>query len=380
MARESARTRPDESSDGDEADDSGETARWENAPSNVTRRGYLRFGAITAGVALGVGGSAAAADGSERRGVRFDAVVDAVEDLGADPDGREPIDDAIEATAGRNVLVEFPPGEYLITEELAVGDAESWGIRGTGARRTDVRFVAPERESRAWFAVSSCEDVLVENVTFDVHPDATDRSEKLLAVDGSDGRTMVEDVAIDGGIDDRETAVDGPTRGRTIEVVGDGDGPTDYEFTVDDSIEPHASDVEAGDNIYGKSVEGVVVGSSDSYRIYGSVRDFRGGSGVTVLLDGERVAPEELDGGEAATRPNEVVLGAADSSAAYDLSVSGRLENPTPLGRVGADGPVDGTGARGSIADEVVGFRFSGDVLSFVVEGGASVALEREDA
>jgi hypothetical protein len=98
--------------------------------------------------------------------VDFDETVDAVGDLGMDPNGSEPIDDALDETAGRSVLVEFPPGDYLFTRSHALEDVTRWGVRGLGSSPTDVRFVPPRGEGYYMFNVESGRDILVENVSF----------------------------------------------------------------------------------------------------------------------------------------------------------------------------------------------------------------------
>ncbi|RDZ92102.1 hypothetical protein DEQ92_22635, partial [Haloferax sp. Atlit-6N] len=63
---------------------------------------------LAAGSSAFVGGAAAA---TERYGIQFSTVVDAVDDLGLDPNGNDPIDSTLEdALASGDTLVEFPAG------------------------------------------------------------------------------------------------------------------------------------------------------------------------------------------------------------------------------------------------------------------------------
>lgn len=101
-----------------------------------------------------------------RRGVRFDERLDGVADLGMDPTGREPIDDALAATADRPALVELPPGTYLVEEPLT-HDFRRWGLRGLGDSRRDVRVTVPEGTNQRVFDCRDVADVVVENLTFD---------------------------------------------------------------------------------------------------------------------------------------------------------------------------------------------------------------------
>jgi hypothetical protein len=96
----------------------------------------------------------------------FRARVDAVDDLGWDPDGLQPIDDSLIESLDRSILVEIPPGEYKLNKSIEVEGVSNWGMRGSGDARTDVRFTTNE-DSRIKFKLVSINDVLLENFAFD---------------------------------------------------------------------------------------------------------------------------------------------------------------------------------------------------------------------
>jgi|GEM_PF-6267946 hypothetical protein len=96
----------------------------------------------------------------------FEERVDAVDDLGWDPNGLFPIDDSLTDSFDRDVLVEVPPGEYKINEPITGEAVSNWGLRGTGDERMDVRFIANEG-SRVDFQLVSASDVLLESFAFD---------------------------------------------------------------------------------------------------------------------------------------------------------------------------------------------------------------------
>ena len=133
----------------------------------LNRRNYLRLGAAAAGtIALASGGAAAA---TTRHRISFDRVVDAVDDLGWDPDGNDPID----IPTDDGLLIEVPPGEYVfegtgdhsgvIEESLT-----NWGIRGTGDHWTDVVFrTSNGKSTRFTNTYPSSEGILLENISFD---------------------------------------------------------------------------------------------------------------------------------------------------------------------------------------------------------------------
>ncbi|SFG74161.1 hypothetical protein SAMN04488063_2849 [Halopelagius inordinatus] len=138
--------------------------------SLLKRRDALRMGVAAAAVGLtGTGamaGSAAAA--TERYGISFDRVVNAVDDLGLDPNGNEPIDSEISRTIDEgNVLVEFPPGEYYWKDTVAERGVDNWGIRGLGDDPTDVRFVSDRGASKFLLKANDGRGVLVENFAID---------------------------------------------------------------------------------------------------------------------------------------------------------------------------------------------------------------------
>lgn len=113
----------------------------------VGRRGYLRLGAA----AVGIGAVPAVSGGDviERHGIAFASVADAVDDLGMDPTGEEPVTRAMERVEP-DTLVQFPAGEYRIDtrQDLrglghvgfeAVGDARIVGAAGFDNTAWNVR-------------------------------------------------------------------------------------------------------------------------------------------------------------------------------------------------------------------------------------------------
>jgi len=143
---------------GKSADDS------ESSTTIIDRRDYLRLGATAAAAATGAAvtsGSAAVT----RNDVSFDQTVDAVTDLGLDPTGQTPIDDALEDALANRSLVEFPAGTYRITREIAVRNRS--GILGLGDSRDDVRFVPDSGGRFVWLRFHTPYSFLIENVTLD---------------------------------------------------------------------------------------------------------------------------------------------------------------------------------------------------------------------
>ena len=130
-------------------DDSSEEEHC-TRPSTASEKALLnRRGALGVGAAF-LGGIAfleavdTAAAAVDRYGITFDRVVDAVDDLGMDPTGGEPIDGALDGAYRTGTLVEFPPGDYLVTDTHVWNDGVSrFGMVGTGDSHKDVQFVFP---------------------------------------------------------------------------------------------------------------------------------------------------------------------------------------------------------------------------------------------
>lgn len=97
----------------------------------------------------------------------FEERVDAVDDLGWDPNGLFPVDDSLVKSFDRDILVEVPPGEYKLLETIEGENVSNWGMRGVGEERTDVRFTTNEG-SRVEFQLMYGSDLLLENFSFDL--------------------------------------------------------------------------------------------------------------------------------------------------------------------------------------------------------------------
>ena len=127
------------------------------APS---RRSYLKAaGAAAVSVPLLSGEGAAA---TERHGISFDNVVDMVE-AGADPNGNEACDGALQSAAGSNTLLKFPSGTYKFTGTNSLNDYSNFGILGEG----DVTFVVPDDFDDKILSINYGTGALVENITVD---------------------------------------------------------------------------------------------------------------------------------------------------------------------------------------------------------------------
>ena len=131
-------------------------------------------------------------------GITFDTVLHAVDDLGMDPTGRTAIDEALDAAHGDGVLVVFPPGDYLATDEhLYDTPTRRFGLLGLGESHRDVQFVFPEGNAGApdpgnfrFLSFLAGEDVVIENLTFQMTDDMVTGVETVFTLE--DGFWMVD--------------------------------------------------------------------------------------------------------------------------------------------------------------------------------------------
>ena len=155
QSQESLRTNDTpESNDGETRDD---------VLGGIDRRQYLKLGAATAVGAVGFSGRSTA---ETREGISFDRVVDAVDDLGMDPNGNEAIDDKLDDAWGPGTLIEFPAGEYLVTGPRNYShDTSNAGIVGKTGDRSDVEFVFPDGYNDRFLNVRFGSDLLFGDFT-----------------------------------------------------------------------------------------------------------------------------------------------------------------------------------------------------------------------
>jgi len=175
----------------DESDRSDEN----DASDAYSRRSYLTIGAaMAAGVPSAVGVGTAAA---ERDGLEFRQVCDAVDDLGMDPTGVEPVDAALDLTQA-DVLIRFPEGTYRFdpdtpTVELCGG---AYGFEGAGR---DVSFLAPEGHRGPLLECNGVERVYLGGIDIDQTADNAAAGLRLCG-----DHVVVRDVEVRGPCDVRD--------------------------------------------------------------------------------------------------------------------------------------------------------------------------------
>ena len=168
----------------------------------LNRRECLKLGAAAAAIAGGIGVGTSAARAERAHDITFDTVVDAVTDAGMDPTGETPIDDQLDSVLESDTLVQFPAGEYLLTDEHILTGVSNIGIQGRGDSPSDVRFVFPEGNSGApdatdyvMFWIEADSGVLLEN--FEIHQTGDRRTGASIVVSAED-KLVVQDLSWQG--------------------------------------------------------------------------------------------------------------------------------------------------------------------------------------
>jgi hypothetical protein len=145
------------------------------------------------GITLSTSGLArSASTETTHYGIAFDRVVNAVEDLGMDHTGSQPIDSQLNDALQTGTLIEFPPGAYLLEESHLIEGLDRVGIRGIGTSRHDVRLVPAQGNAiKPLDSGTGAGRILVENLAFDEREDNETQLSLLLRTSGG---TIVKNV------------------------------------------------------------------------------------------------------------------------------------------------------------------------------------------
>lgn len=262
----------------------------------LKRRDYLRLGATTA--AVGTFGGAAMS-GSAAAGPADDVFkqrLNAVDDLGMDPTGDVAIDEVLSDDVPADTLVEFPPGEYLVTDGFDAADGTRVGITESAAG--DVTFVFAGADGPL-----GDEERTATSTLLVYRENAVEIHEVRVAEFGS------EPAAPEGGTP------------RTLTIVGPSDGVANYRLTVSDRVD---ADAETGSQqstgLPSTSVEDALGDTTHNYEYTGDLAAFELDGEATVYVDGREVDPETLSVRGEPHPPNLLVFDARDDGQrGYDL-------------------------------------------------------------
>ncbi|WP_435078889.1 hypothetical protein [Halococcus sp. AFM35] len=148
----------------------------------------------------------------------------------------------------------------------------------------------------------------------------------------------------------------------------DGAGSyTEYSFSVSGDLDGRGLTSE--DSISGSTATGAVGGGADSYVFSGEL--------VTFALDGEANVTVDGEPAHVGRLPNHVLtIDGAGSYTEYSFSVSGDLDG---RGLTGED-TVSGSTATGAVGGGVDSYVFSGELVTFALDGEANVTVDGEPA
>ena len=207
-------------------------SRKNDQNSNVKRRSFLKLAGVATSGVVGANIARTATAETTDHGITFDRVVDAVDDLGLDPSAGSPIDSTLDSALESGTLVEFPPGEYLVsTSGIRVDDLDRFGIRGTGSNRNDVRFVPKQGlKTRVIDTGTGAGTFLIENVSFD---ETDDPDTQMSVKTATTGNPVIKNVEWLGRTPEASSRTGGDFYGETIAGhVLDEDAVATYENVV----------------------------------------------------------------------------------------------------------------------------------------------------
>ena len=295
----------------------------------------------------------------------------AVDDVGLDPTGERPVDDALAAATRSDTRIEFPPGEYRFERTHRLDGVERHAWVGTGEDREAVRFRVADGALPTPVSVARGRDLRFEGFTFVTeHPTPVE-----CALDVA-GPVRVVDVGVsargtgDGTSDPADTTVAaGGTNGpRTLSIVGRG-AVASYEVTVSGAIgpDPNGPSHTPAANVSGPTAEGTLRDDTDQYRFTGDVTALSLRGPADVRVDGRPVSPTRLPATDGSTLRVESRRGDP---------VRYRLDADAPVGQVGG-GTVAAEHAVEGRTDAADGWVTDGRFDRFeAVDGSARLFLE----
>lgn len=258
--------------------------------SLLKRREYLRLSATASAVgsvsATALSGSAVAQRSDEDD---FNQQLNAVDDLGMDPEGNAAIDTVLAEDVPDETRIEFPAGEYRITDGVAADTVKRFGIDANDSP-SDVTFVfttATQTPDTAAPTELTDEDVADVPLGDDAETASADgQATSTLLVYRANSFEMHEV---------EPTDVDAPERTKTLSIVGPSEDVANYRLTVSGSIDANDENgMQQTRSLPSSSVEDAIGDTAHHYEYTGEIVSFQLNGPATVSVDDEQVAPEEV--------------------------------------------------------------------------------------
>jgi hypothetical protein len=327
------------------------SARTDDGRSLLARRTFLELGSA----AVATLSSTAAVVGAlrptvSRHGIEFRRTTGAVADLGMDPTGEEPVNEAL-ARSGDGDLIQFPDGTYRFGTDspgLSVRE-ETRGFEGVGE---NVSVVPPQNSAEDLLDGRLMDGVYLADIDIDQRGSNTPTG---LRFNGDS--VVVENLGVaEGGIR--------PAGTETLTIVGTT--TANYEITVDGDLNV-AGDAADGYGPSGAHSEGVVGADPITFRIDGLVTDFRLDGDGAVFVNGDSVSPEVVGQGY----PHRLVFDGSDRPTAYTFSTA-QLSPRAPRSDTETRVTRDQT-------ERLDRYRFDGGVDSLTAQGSARLSFGSTD-
>lgn len=254
--------------------------------SLLNRRNYMLLSAAAVGTVAVTGG--ASAETTTVEGIEFDRVVNAVDDLGMDPTGSEPIDDQIVWDDG--TLIEFPTGTYRYDGDLQRDLSRYGWVREDEDAEPVLEPANPvSRSSTNTFVYwRDASDVVLKGFEFDYTESGHGGVNGIFA----DGDAYWIDVTITGPqanhsdvgatIGVAATAADAEIELRNVSLMDGFEGARDASDTQKDPMGIWVSWQHAGDVL----LRECAVGHYPDNGLYGSGPGIDSGHGGTVRVEG----------------------------------------------------------------------------------------------
>jgi hypothetical protein len=232
--------------------------------------------------------------------------------------------------------------------------------------------------------LTNADDYLIEDTNINVEG---------TAIEYDNATAETRNVSYDGSCPLPEPLSDGDTSdgsnsddtASTVTIESDGGGVADYTFTVDGDL-TKGPEADGADTVDGSTATGWVGPDTgvDDYEFTGDFTSFSLDGPATVYVDGQEVDPGTLGGssdssdGSGTELPNTIVLDGMGQTGetAYAFAVTGDVAKSETLGSIEADDTVSNGTVSGSVAGDADGYRFSGDLQDFTIDGSAVVRFE----
>jgi len=260
----------------------------------------------------------------------------------------------------------------------AVQDLSQWGVK----TRT-LRIEAGDTEDPVSYDLSVSQE-LEATESVDAHETLTAASASGRIYSGVDAYRFageLDSLSADGDI--RVFIDDQPVDLSEYDVVdrktlrvepGVSDHTVSYELSVSGEL-TGTDTVDAHETVGESSVSGLILSGIDEYTFTGSIWDLWADGDIRLFVDGTEIDTTPY------LYPNTISIDGAgtDGRSSYSFEVSGALRKDETAGSINSGDVIRDSTADGFVYGGTDGYRFSGDIVSFDLDGDAAVAFDDLD-